>query len=351
MGRGMVDVGCRARSCPSCGKLWLGDCAVMMRAAADEIEGAVTLITVTAPGAGRLLTNPRTGKVVARVAREWNSTCSMRWRALWQVASARPRRLARRYNIPWSLIARAFEPQARGVLHVHVVVPYGTDDQRCVTELLLQELVRHAGDFAFGFVDRGRMVQQPDGRWARELPIIPPGEAAGYVAGYLAGSKPGDRGIAEVARMGAVVGPILHVSSELKRRSGVSMRSLRARRRVLGRCGGHCDDPEEWLVQCQLDALERGVAPLDAWSELTVRSALVEGSATVVVDAATGEVIPPSQAPFPGRSGGCAELLALQRRAIAVLRLDLVSHRDSDDKWIEPHAVVECLFTRPIAPP
>lgn len=307
------------------------------------------MITVTAPGNGVLPADPRTGVVPRRRAARWNETAPLRWRGLWAVSSQRARRRAKALGIDWRMLARVWEPQRRGLLHVHLVLPFGTAEERECTYIALGGLLARRHEFGFGFVDRGPKVQVAPGVWDRRLPVIPVAQAANYVSKYLTHSA-GEKGsLLEVARRRMMVGPILHVATPLKRASGVSMRSLRLRRAVLARAGGSCESLEEWERQCQLHALERGVMPLDPWTDVLIRSQWRDDCSMAVVDVSDGQVIEPTPAPPPRALTLLPQRARSEERVDLLLRLELVTHRDVTTPFQELRIVVLDLQTRVVA--
>ena len=353
----MQEVGCRCRACPACGVVWLGDCKVMSLAASEVMPDAVCLITVTAPGKGRLMHCPRTGKVTPRAARNWNRTAPQRWRSLWLCGSRRGRRIMADGGERFRLLARAWEYQRRGVLHVHLILPFATPLERDAAYQVAADLSSMAGQFDWGFVDRGKMTPNGDGTWSRKLEEMSGNGAARYLCAYLTSTGAGKEGIAEVARKQGVPGPVLYVADELKRESGVSMRTLRNRRRVLATFGMDAATVDDWQVACTLDALQAGVAPFDDATEDLLREALerprdaLEGvSGSVRLCDEHGVVIEPTPAPAPRSLERLQHFAVHCRSAWAQVRLDLVSHRDPTTEFYELHLSVE-LLRRWVSPP
>lgn len=121
------------------------------------------------------------------------------------------------------MLAKAWEYQRRGVLHVHVVVVMGSAVEMASSHVYVQALHELAGQHGFGFVDRGKRVRQGA---ARTLPVIAPERAARYLAKYLAplgeGGKPT---VSETAMREDAPGHLLYV------RRGLSPWTMRAIRR------------------------------------------------------------------------------------------------------------------------
>lgn len=338
-------VRCGVRSCPSCGKLWLGDTRVKMLAAARELRAAVALVTVTAPGADLL---PWAGdeRVVAKwPADEWNRTAPARWSALHRRAARRARRVAEEHDVRWALLWKAWELQRRGVLHLHLVVPCGSPGERAASEAYVAELALEAGWHRFGFVDRGKLEHGAARTSCRRLEPVEPHRAAAYLAAYVSGSGAGKEGIMEVARRRSIPGAVVYVSCGLLRRSGVTMRSLRDRRRIVARyhVDGSCDNA--WRAACLVDAIERSGPPLSAGD----RGALLAVAAAMrwsrAVDTETGQTWEPTKAPPPARSlGGLAGSHA--GRTEGVVRLDFVLHRGHVEPLCRPRRNLTCHLTR-----
>ncbi len=137
-GRGSV---CRSRRCPEYGPVWAGDQRQKLFRNLETLPGNILLSAVTAPGAGLLPWDTQqcaalgehrhSGKLGCRVckvaAREWNESAADRWRRLHRRAyQDAVKRVGKRSVF---LVARVWEMQARGVLHVHPVLAYGTARQ------------------------------------------------------------------------------------------------------------------------------------------------------------------------------------------------------------------------------
>jgi hypothetical protein len=187
-------------------------------------------------------------RVREREAREWNESASARWRRLHD----RCARLARRETglRPWVLL-RAFEVQRRGVLHAHAVVARGTWGRKVAATAYERHLVRLAASYGFGGIDT------PTGR-ARHAR-----ESAAYVSSYLTKGKGSKRTLGETVRSDQLPQSIIHVSTSLTLRTGVTMRALRFRRLVHSRWEAVLPFPEQAGIQQLVDAfpgcvLERG---------------------------------------------------------------------------------------------
>jgi hypothetical protein len=221
--------------------LWAGDTRRKLLVNVEAYGGAVALVTVTAPGArdlpwdesvcahlGKHRHSGKLGcKVDERAAHLWNLQAPGDWRRLHRKASTRARRAQLRYcekagiepGDPWAIIAREWEFQARGVLHMHAVVPMATPEERAASRAYV-DCLRDLGErHAFGFVDR-------------KLEVVPAQRAARYVAKYIAAvdSGSGKITLSETVTHRDVPRHVTYVSRRLTMRTGVTMRSLRRKR-------------------------------------------------------------------------------------------------------------------------
>jgi hypothetical protein len=172
---------CKRRRCPCCGPGWVHSWEAITRINIGALGGSVVLITITAPGADRLpwsceRDHPHSGargcRVKADYADVWAEHAPGQWKRLrdaarWAVKAA---------NLPTDalVLERVWEPQKRGVPHLHVVAGARTPAEREAAERFHAELVRLAPDYGFG----------------TQLHITKPmtaAEAARYLAGYLLG--------------------------------------------------------------------------------------------------------------------------------------------------------------------
>jgi hypothetical protein len=192
-------------------------------------EPQVRLLTVTAPGveAGILWdedhcahlgphrhSGPLGCRVAAAPAAVWNGAAPRWWRSLHNEASqATLRRVGRRPR----LLARPWELQKRGMLHVHPVVGSSTVAERQAADVYQQELAARAARHGFGYVDRKIEVRHPRA-------------AAAYLSSYFVAGKKGKLTLREAVTSGAMPPSIVYVAPELSQRSGITMRSLRLRR-------------------------------------------------------------------------------------------------------------------------
>jgi hypothetical protein len=329
-------VRCGRRSCPSCGGVWLGDTRIRSLAAAGELRRPVALVSVTAPGRDVLPWDESGARVQAVAAQEWNRAAPAQWSKLHKGAARDARAVAVGLGADWRLLFKAWEYQRRGVLHLHLVLPCGTLGERLASEAYVRGLTARAPRYGFGFVDRGRLPAAGRRTSARRLVPVQAGRAAAYVAGYVASSGAGKGGVAEVAANQGVPGAILYIAATLTQASGVTMRSLRERRRIICRYPQALDSREAWQAACVVDALDRRRPPFPPG----VRGALLQralaqrwGSAC---NTPTGEVREPTGAPAPPSVVGGSASVA-PGTTVGLVRLDSVLHRSprtGEQEWI-----------------
>lgn len=235
----------RARWCPGYSGLWAGDVRVKLFAAvraygelsrvSDEAT-KVLLLTVTGPGQDAGLVwdedacsvegpHRHSGtlgcKVAAAPAAAWNERAPAWWSELHRQASQAAHRATGHRPV---LIARPWELQRRGVLHVHPLLGYSTPAERAAADAYQQELVDRAAEHGFGYVDRKRQVTRPT-------------SAAAYLSSYFVEGRKGKLTLRETVQSRAMPPSIVYVSPVLSQHSGVTMRSLRLKR-YLWCCAG-----------------------------------------------------------------------------------------------------------------
>lgn len=130
---------CKSRRCPSCGVLWAGDTRRKLLVNISAYGKAVALVTTTGPGAEVLpwdmaecttaarckCSGKRCCRVVPARATEWNGQAPASWTAAHKRAASRARYNARKDGGSWRLVAKEWEFQKRGVLHVQRGRPDG----------------------------------------------------------------------------------------------------------------------------------------------------------------------------------------------------------------------------------
>ena len=111
------------------------------------------------------------------------------------------------------LAARVWEMQARGVLHVHPVLAYGTARQMAGARLYVERLAELAPHYGFGFAERKIKPQ-------------PAKNAAAYLSSYFVKGKRGKETLWESARSPAMPRSIVYVSVKRTMQAGCTMRAL-----------------------------------------------------------------------------------------------------------------------------
>lgn len=296
----VYEVPCGSRYCAACGQRWQGDQRAQAVAASEVLPGGAALITVTAPGMAYFGSLDAWGMTPMRVRYDrWNKRARARWRQLHLYASRPMRAWAKKNGVEWRVWFRAWEFQKRGALHLHLVLPYGTDEERRFTDLYVWNLWNAAAEYGFGYVLGGDRRHQP----ARgECPVVVPADgpaAARYVCKYVASVGAGKGSMVEVAQRTAQRGSVLYVSSTLTRASGVNMTKLRARRRIMNAYPWAVYSHGSWKAACLVDAIQRGRPPLTTHAVHCLWRAARRTGARLWVDCATGELCTPTDAPPP----------------------------------------------------
>jgi hypothetical protein len=115
------------------------------------------------------------------------------------------------------LVARVWELQTRGMLHVHPVVGYETAAQMAGARLYLRRLAELAPGYGFGFVEK-------------RVKSMPAQNAAAYLSSYFVKGPRGKMALWESVKSSAMPRSIIHVSTKLTMRTGCTMRVLRLKR-------------------------------------------------------------------------------------------------------------------------
>lgn len=293
-------VPCGSRYCAVCGRRWEQDQRVRAVAAAEHLSGGVALLTVTAPGSAWFTSaaDDRGGTRREEV-RWWNATARARWRSLHLRASKQARRWAALHGCRWRLLYRAWEYQKRGLLHLHAVLPWSSWVERTATRRYVRAVWALARSEGFGFVLGGDEGEAPS--WERP-PRIKPADAAAatrYVAKYVASTGRGKEGMASVAKRTACRGSVLYISPSLTKLSGVTMTSLRARRRIHARYPWASTSGQAWRAARMIDAVQRGRPPLTDEAQAAIRALSQDRGATLWVEVGDGEIRSPTPAPVP----------------------------------------------------
>jgi hypothetical protein len=183
----------------------------------------VALVTVTAPGtdfglawdpagcshpAGEKCSGKKGCRVVPHVADRWNANAESNFSRMHRAAAGRVRR---RFGSGSLVAAKTWELQRRGLLHLHMVVPYRPGRERARADQYVTALKEIGGRYGFGFSDLKRPPRDHHGGFY----------AAAYAAKYV--------GKATSEKSHAVKRPA-YVGRWLTALSGVTMRALRWRR-------------------------------------------------------------------------------------------------------------------------
>lgn len=291
---------CGSRYCPACGKRWAKDQRIRAVAAAKGLPGDCALITVTGPGNEYFAPPGRQTRAAVRARKGlWNRSARERWSSLHREASREARRTARENGCDWRLLYRTWEWQRRRVLHNHVVVPYGTPEEVAATDAYVQRLHELAPRWGFGFILTGEKGATPTADGPAPVKRMDVNAVAAYVSKYV--SKAGDsrNGMVGVARAAGMRGSVLYVAQHLLRDSGVSMTTLRNRRRIVGRYPFARTGRRGWQEAVLVDSVQRGRAPLTQTAVETIRGLAGRGVPGHLWDRATGEVLALTRAPEP----------------------------------------------------
>ncbi len=173
---------CKRRDCRRCGRPWARSWESVLRHNLAHFGREVVLVTVTAPGADLLpwscgRQHKHAGDKGCRVKEDAADAWAEGARENWQHLRGAARKAALA-ALPEGarpfILVRTWEPQKRGVPHVHLVLAFGTELERIAARRFVDELARLAPEYSFGFVDR-------------HLEPISAREASSYLAGYLLG--------------------------------------------------------------------------------------------------------------------------------------------------------------------
>lgn len=296
---------CGSRYCPSCGERWAKDQRIRAVAAARSLPGDGALITVTGPGNDFFARgdSPTQTKVRTR-KRAWNRSARERWSSLHREASRAPRRQAREDGCDWRLLYRTWEWQRRRVLHNHLVLPYGTPEEVAATDAYVANLHALAPQYGFGFILGGDREERPSADHPPKVKRMDVNAVAAYVSKYV--SKAGDtrNGMVDVARAAGMRGSVLYIAPHLLLASGVSMTTLRNRRRVWGKYPFARTGRRGWQEAVLVDSVQRGRAPLTEGAIQAIRGRAATGVPGYLFDAATGVQIALVRAPEPEGQAG-----------------------------------------------
>lgn len=185
---------CKRRGCPRCGSPWARDWQRGMAVNLAAKHGPVVLVSITAPGEDLLPwdldhcagkhrdrkpkhSGKRGCRVQPRAAREWSDTLTWRWQKMRNATQLAVRRHLRDelgfLGDAAVILLRVYEPQKRGVPHMHLVLGYATAAERAAAREFVAQLKRLASEYDFGFVDMTEPITAED--------------AARYLSSYLTG--------------------------------------------------------------------------------------------------------------------------------------------------------------------
>lgn len=243
-----------SKRCSGYSWLWGMDVYVIFGENVHEHGGRAALFTVTAPGEEFLPWDTEqcaeqgehrhSGKLGCRVdpkaAAVWNESAQKRWTAAQREAKRRADKTLREFGWkgrPVSVLLSWWEPQKRGVLHKHALLPWETPAERLWSRAYIRSWEEIRQRFWFGFVDRKPKVDT-----AQKL--------ARYVAGYTLGGG-GKLSLAEAAeRCDWLPTRTFHINRRLTQKTGATMRAARFNRRVEACFQGKCHWPvrsmDEW---------------------------------------------------------------------------------------------------------
>lgn len=192
--------------------------------------GDVALVSVTGPSLpwdrsrcshpqdGRACSGKHGCRALPRYAMTWNRSAPRRWRELHRAAA----QIARRRHGRLSVLARCWEYQRRGVLHMHVVLGMGSACEMAAAHTYVQALDELRELHGFGYVDRGRRRGG-----SRHLEVIEGVRAGRYLAKYLAPIAGAKLTLSETVLRRDVPPLVVWISPKLTTRTGCTMRFLR----------------------------------------------------------------------------------------------------------------------------
>lgn len=222
-------------------RLWFGDVRRLLLTNLLAYAGKCWLITITAPGVDVLpwacITRGCEGaqrkrqegepkgccvvcgesKVEPHAAHEWNRTAARRWSELHRWAMQATARAGHDLRT----LARVWQLQERGVLHVHLVEGVESPAEHAAARYYVACLRSRTREFGFGFID----ARDKPGKTGRPT-VMEPHRAAGYLAHYLGESSQLVKAIALDARPQRLV----WISPRLTLLTGCTRRRLRRAR-------------------------------------------------------------------------------------------------------------------------
>jgi hypothetical protein len=262
---------CKRRDCRFCGPRWSRNWELIFRLATEHYSLPVVMVAITPPGEQRLPWDeewcshrrphqhkgPSGCRVQQRAAREWSETAGERWKLMRDAASKFTRRHGPQ---PVNLIGRVWEPQRRGVPHLHAVLGYGSLTERIAANIFVAYLKAHSGDYDFGWVEQrwdakrcehlGKHTHDPAFGCRVKLSGITGADAARYLVRYLTGRSRKKSTIRENISHPNMPTSLIWISprlTSLKRGgTGVTMRTLRRSRHLWAVAKGRCEQWPRW---------------------------------------------------------------------------------------------------------
>ena len=155
-------------------------------------------------------------RVESNVSGRWNREAAAAWPRLHRRAYQETVRRCGPGSV--LLLARVWELQARGLLHVHPVLGYETAAQMAGARAYLVRLAQLAPHYGFGFVHSKRELVRP----------MLAQNAAAYLSSYFVKGRRGKTALWESVRSSAMPRSIIHVSVKLTMRTGSTLRLKRA---------------------------------------------------------------------------------------------------------------------------
>jgi hypothetical protein len=274
---------CKRRGCKFCGPRWARNWELIFQLATDHYDRSVVMVAVTPPGEQRLPWDeewcshrrphkhrgPSGCRVEERAAREWSETAGERYKLMRDAAQKFTRRqMKKAAGAPRAanIIGRVWEPQRRGVPHLHIVLGYGDLAERITANLFVSYVkAKASSEYDFGWVEQpwdakkcdrdhvdenGRHVHNPAAGCRVKLSGISGAEAARYLVRYLTGRSKRKSTIRENVSHPNMPMSLIWLSNRLtnveKGGTGMTMRTLRRARHLWACAKGRCDEYPRW---------------------------------------------------------------------------------------------------------
>lgn len=209
----------------------MGDQGFRLLENLHRYDGKVAMVTLTPPGSFLLPwdedhcrhrgrhhhSGPGGCRIRPEAARAFNESAMSRWSSLWESVRVDCHRKFGPGVV--RLLAYAPEPQARGAIHLHIVLGCRTPRERKCMRYAARLLARRADWHGWGRVD-DRPVY---------MPLRGAGSAAVYLSKYLTKSEH-SKSLRGLVMRGEAPRRAVYVSTLLTRETRCTMRNLRARR-------------------------------------------------------------------------------------------------------------------------